>query len=304
MRLVDHVFSEFLCDGQLQTDILSMMETYGLIAKFTSKNAETTSSPPVKYFVPAQLCSCPEWSGLDQLVYSIPPLYIHFPDGFLPNGLFPHLVSRLISVCSELGCTEEPNLFQNLVRFILDGSDLFFICKQSFVKVIIAEREADQRDNGLAHKVRECLESILHSLANDFACLRYMRYQFCVMCPACSAAGEARVKHGAQSCSLSDCIHFLPICKEGNLICKKKFGARSRVDIPGLDEWRGSARKVVYLGIIMIGEVILKEIQHISVFFNASLVALTCRHTLVRCRAICSTKMKKDSTFRLKCWTK
>lgn len=279
MRLVDHVFSEFLCDGQLQTDILSMMETYGLIAKFTIKNAETSPSPPVKYFVPAQLCSCPEWSGLDQLVYSIPPLYIHFPDGFLPNGLFPHLVSRLISVCPELGCTEEPNLFQNLVRFILGGSDLFLICKQSFVKVIITDRETDERDSELAHKVRERLESILHSLAKDFACLRYMRYEFCVICPACSAADKAFVKHKPQSCSLSDCIHFLPICKEGNLICKKTFGARSRVDIPGLDEWRGSARKVVCLGIIMIGEFILKEIQPISVCFKACLVTLMLKYT-------------------------
>ncbi|KAJ7370243.1 hypothetical protein OS493_033589 [Desmophyllum pertusum] len=75
MRLVDHVFAEFLCDGQSQSDILYMMEMYGLIARFTPESAGKDSpesagkdspesagkdSPAVKYFVPAQLCSCPE----------------------------------------------------------------------------------------------------------------------------------------------------------------------------------------------------------------------------------------------------
>ena len=136
MRLVDHVFAEFLCDGQSQSDILSMMEMYGLIARFTPKSEAGEDSPAVKYFVPAQLCSCPE-TELDTTESQICPLYINFPDGFLPHGLFPQLVSRFISVCPELGCTDEPNLFQNLARFILGEDDFFLIGKQSFVKVIL-----------------------------------------------------------------------------------------------------------------------------------------------------------------------
>jgi len=247
MRLVDHVFAEFLCDGQSQTDILAMMEMYGLIAKFSPENAEKSPSSAVKYFVPAQLCSCPE-TDLDTAPTGICALYIYFPDGFLPHGLFPQLVSRFILACPALGCTDEPNLFQNLVRFILGGNDLFLICKQSFVKVVLQKKEtdpatADEDDVGLAAKVRERLESILRSLSRDFACLRNMCYEFCVACPSCSDPNKTCAKHRIQSCTQSDCIHFLPMPNEGKLICKKTFGARSRVEISGLEEWRGTTRK-------------------------------------------------------------
>lgn len=238
MRLVEHVFTEFLCDGQSQTDILCMMEMYGLIAKFTPENAEKSPSA-VKYFVPAQLCSCPE-TELDTAPTGVCPLYINFPDGFLPHGLFPQLVSRFISVCPALGCRDEPNLFQNLVRFILGGSDLFLICKQSFLKVILQNKEEDV---GLAAQVRERLESILCSLSRDFACLRNMRYEFCVICPSCSHSSKACTKHKVQSCTHSDCVHFLPISHDGKLICRKTFGARSRVEVSGLKEWRGFSKK-------------------------------------------------------------
>lgn len=240
MRLVDHVFAEFLCDGQSQSDILCMMEMYGLIARFTPESTDK-DSPTVKYFVPAQLCSCPEIE-MDTSFTGICSLYIYFPDGFLPHGLFPQLVSRFIAGCPELGCKDEPNLFQNLARFILGQTDLFLICKQSFVEVVLQTKESDN-GNGLAALVRERLESILSSLSRDFACLRNMCYEFCVACPSCS--GKACAKHKTQSCAHSDCIHFLPISNDGKLICTKTFGARSRLDVPGLDEWRGSARKVI-----------------------------------------------------------
>ncbi|KAJ7370244.1 hypothetical protein OS493_033590 [Desmophyllum pertusum] len=55
-------------------------------------------------------------------------------------------------------------------------------------------------------------------------------------------------KHRTQSCAHSDCTHFLPIANDGKLICTKTFGARSRLEIPGLEEWRGSARKIDELG--------------------------------------------------------
>ena len=243
MRLVDHVFAEFLCDGQSQTDILCMMEMYGLIAKFTPEDSKKSPTPSVKYFVPAQLCSCPV-TDLDTSPTDICPLFINFSDGFLPHGLFPQLVSRFISACPTLGCRDEPNLFQNLVRFILGESDLFLICKQSYVKVILQNKE---QDVGLASQVRELLESILCSLSRDFACLRNMRYEFCVTCPSCCNLNKVCTKHKVQSCAFMDCIHFLPISDDGKLICKRTFGARSRVTVSGLEEWRGFSEKVIVL---------------------------------------------------------
>lgn len=236
MRLVDHVFAEFLCDGQSQNDILCMMEMYGLIARFTPKSEAAEDSPAVKYFVPAQLCSCPE-TELDTTESEICPLYINFTDGFLPHGLFPQLVSRFISVCPELGCTDEPNLFQNLARFILGETDLFLIGKQSFIKVILQTKNSDD----LAGLVRERLESILSSLSSDFACLRNMRYEFSVACPSC--CNKASTKNKTKSCTENDRIHFIPISNDGKLICTKTFGARSRLEIPGLEKWRGCVKK-------------------------------------------------------------
>ena len=244
MRLVDHVFAEFLCDGQSQTDILCMMEMYGLIAKFTPEDSKKAPTPAaVKYFVPAQLCSCPV-TDLDTSPTDICPLFINFSDGFLPHGLFPQLVSRFISACPTLGCRDEPNLFQNLVRFILGESDLFLICKQSYVKVILQNKE---QDVGLASQVRELLESILRSLSRDFVCLRNMRYEFCVTCPSCCDSNKVCTKHKVQSCAFIDCIHFLPISDDGKLICRKTFGSRSRVEVHGLEEWRGLSKKVIKL---------------------------------------------------------
>lgn len=136
----------------------------------------------------------------------------------------------------------------------MDDNDLFLICKQSFVQVILQKKEidpvtADEPDIGLAARVRERLESILRNLSRDFACLRNMCYEFCVACPSCSDPKKTCPKHKVQACALGECIHFLPISNEGKLICKKSFGARSRVEVPGLEEWRGLPRKKNDLGV-------------------------------------------------------
>ena len=248
MDLVSHVFAEFLCDGQSQSDILGMMEMYGLIATFATNGAPDSShqQPAVKYFVPAQLGSYPQ-TDVDMSPTDICPLFINFPDGFLPHGLFPHLVCRFIRTCRELGCKDEPNLFQNLVRFIIGKSDLFLICKQSFIKVVVREvsqSEAAIDQTEIASVVRERLELILRSLSCDFSCLRSMRYEFCVACPSCRTQNRVCTKHRVPSCNDDGCIHFLPITPERTLICTKTFGDQSRVEIPGVGKWRGDAYKV------------------------------------------------------------
>ena len=105
MELVDRVFSKFLLQGVVKDDILSMMEQFGLVAKFSP------SSSDVKYFVPAQLKASPDGLSAVQPSPSDPcPLYVHFMDGFVPHGLFTQLVSRSISWCSTVGPTQYPKL--------------------------------------------------------------------------------------------------------------------------------------------------------------------------------------------------
>ena len=43
-QLVDHLFSEFISDGQSREDILNMMELYGLIARFGGNSKEEAGS--------------------------------------------------------------------------------------------------------------------------------------------------------------------------------------------------------------------------------------------------------------------
>lgn len=143
MCLVQYVFVEFLCDGQFQIDIFFMMEMYGLIVKFMFKIIDSFLLLDVKYFVLVQFCFCLELDDFDKFVCSICLFYIFFFDGFFLYGFFLQFVFCLILICLEFGCIEEFNLFCNLVRFMLGGNDLFLICKQFFVKVIIVEKEID-----------------------------------------------------------------------------------------------------------------------------------------------------------------
>ena len=244
IQLVDHVFSSFLQSGQSKDDILSMMEMYGLIAKFTSGTSETGEQADTKYFVPAQLCSTPQTLLDLQPSKSDPcPLYIHFLHGFLPHGLFPQVVSRVIRSCSELGCRHPPNLFQNLARFILgknDEHDLILSCKKRFLKVVLRRLKPEPAvppQDSTAVLVRARLEAILSDLSRDYACLRNMRYEQCVACPSCSAGSRACAVHRVPSCAHDDCMHLLPVSRDGQMICTRTYDERSRTEISGLEKW-------------------------------------------------------------------
>ena len=143
------------------------MELYGLIVKFTweSKGVEET-----KYFVPAQLNSPP--SGLYKISPSESdpcPLYIHFPDGFVPHGLFSQLLSRCISWCSKYNCKQLPRLYCNGARLFIRMHSVFelvLICRKRFIKVVL--RSPQQTGSSLtaasteiANEVRTFLEATL-----------------------------------------------------------------------------------------------------------------------------------------------
>ena len=139
MDLVDHVFADFIQKGLRKQDILNMMELYGLLAKFSLLPADGKHQQT--YFVPAQLRSPP--SSLYEVNPSNCdpcPLYLHFLDGFVPQGLFAQLLSRCIVWCSECNPKRAPNLYQNGARFFIGEQpffDLVFISRKRFIKVIM-----------------------------------------------------------------------------------------------------------------------------------------------------------------------
>ena len=139
MALVDHVFTDFIQNGLSKQDVLDMMELYGLIGKFSCLSSK--DGQVQEYFVPAQLRSSP--SGLCKIRPSDSdpcPLYIHFPDGFVPHGLFSQLLSRCISWCSQQGLKQPPQLFNNGARLFIglqSSFELFLICRKRFIKVVL-----------------------------------------------------------------------------------------------------------------------------------------------------------------------
>ena len=250
-RLIDHVFRDLVTEEEdTKEDLLAMMEMYGLIAKFPVK--ESSGEDTVCYFVPAQLTSSPEDLSRLEPCNGDPCLFfIHFLHGFVPHGLFPQLVSRLIHWCSNLGCTALPNLYCNAVRCILGSVgqfDLILWCSQRFIKVVLRTSlpgsSGQVRSVMLASiplQVRSFLEQTLLDLKHECCWLGNMEYQVSVSCAACAACDKPCQQHGVVSCPDDDCLHLVPVINGSHpsesLVCPKMFGANARFVVPGLKQW-------------------------------------------------------------------
>ena len=243
MTLVDHVFEDFIQKGLSKEDILDMMELYGLIAKFSFE--PSAGEEEQRYFVPAQLRSSP--SGLCEIKPSKCdpcPLYLHFLDGFVPYGLFPHLLSRCIRWCCERGPRQGPNLYHNGARLFIGKQtihNLILICKKRFIKIILKQRSSSSAvlstaAASMACEVRIFLEDTLRSLTLEFSWLRNLRYELCVACTSCFKLSEECVKHRLASCAHDDCFHLLRVIPEEHLICPKSF-CDEVIEVPGLEKW-------------------------------------------------------------------
>ena len=242
MALVDHIFSEFIQKGLSKQDILDMMEVYGLVIKFFCWSAESEQEQ-TKYFVPSQLRSSP--SGLCELKPSESdpcPLYLHFRDGFVPNGFFPQLLSKCIQWCSKQRLKGPPQLFQNGARLLIGVHDIFeliLLCRKRFIKVLLKKKTSSNSSAGtcatrlMANKVRDSLEEMLQSLSRELSWLCNLRYELCVLCASCS---EQCRKHGLVSCDHDDCQHLLQVTPGEELFCLRSF-CDNTVKVHGLEKW-------------------------------------------------------------------
>ena len=242
MALVDHIFSEFIQKGLSKQDILDMMEVYGLITKFSCSSAES-GQEQTEFFVPSQLRSSP--SGLCELKPSESdpcPLYLHFLDGFVPNGFFPQLLSNCIHWCSKQRLKGPPQLFQNGARLLIGVHDIFeliLLCRKRFIKVLLKKKTSSNSSAGtcatrlMANKVRDSLEETLQSLSRELSWLCNLRYELCVLCGSCS---EQCRKHGLVSCDHDDCQHLLQVTPGEELFCLRSF-CDNTVKVHGLEKW-------------------------------------------------------------------
>ena len=190
MELIDHAFNEHIKSGLDKEDILSLMEHYGLIAKFSPNEKP-------RYFVPAQLTSTPaelcekKPSDCDPCL-----LYVNFTEGFVPYGLFSQLLSRCIVWCSESGFPEEPKLHDCGAKFRIGNPAIYslvLICRKRSIKVLLTEIKLSSGSSHTASKelkpweVRVFLQKTLASLS-ELPWLRSLQYDWCVACTVCECA--------------------------------------------------------------------------------------------------------------------
>ncbi|KAL9961963.1 hypothetical protein ACROYT_G031010 [Oculina patagonica] len=241
MALVDHCFDKFIQKGLSKQDILNMMELYGLIAKF--KDGVTDEQI---YFVPAQLKPSPSGLCETELSDCDPcPLYLHFPDGFVPHGLFSQLLSRCISWCSEHGPKDPPNLFQNGARFFIGMETIYYlilICRKRFIKVML-QQDLDsspaEESNASSERAREVLvflEKTLQDMSDELSWLHGLQYKLCVTCTRCLKRTDKCAKHSLASCTHDDCLHLLELRPKRPMICRETFG-HGPITPVGWEKW-------------------------------------------------------------------
>ena len=219
-----------------------MMELYGFITKFSFLPAK--GEPEQTYFVPAQLRSSP--SDLYEIKPSDCdpcPLYLHFPDGFVPHGLFAQLLARCINWCSEYGPKTAPNLYQNVARLLIGKEatfQLILICRKRFIKVILKRNPASvspaTASTSMASDVRAFFEGTLQDMSRELSWLRNLKYELCVACASCLSRTDPCDKHRSVSCTHDDCLHLLPLRPKGQMICPMSFGDEPITSV-GLEQW-------------------------------------------------------------------
>ena len=219
-----------------------MMELFGLIVKISFPPAD--GDPEQRYFVPAQLRSSP--SGLYEIKPSDCdpcPLYLQFPDGFVPHGLFAQFLARCIKWCSECGPKTAPNLYQNGARLYIGKQPTFqliLICRKRFIKVILKRNPASAphttASTTMAREVRVFLEDTLQAMSHELSWLHNLKYELCVTCAHCLNRTDPCDKHSSVSCTHDDCLCLLPLCPEEQMSCRNYFGDEPIAPV-GFEQW-------------------------------------------------------------------
>lgn len=240
MDLVHDVFSKFTQQASItETDILGMMERFGLIAKFTSPTEES-------YFVPAQLRSP---LSEDLCVKEVPssnlcPLYVDFLSGFVPHGFFSQLVSRCIRWCSEKCFKHLPKLFQCAAKFFIGTPvthNLILVCKKRFIKVILSQIKpvteslsAQAEEVHVPSLVRRFLEDTMNDLKLELPWFSNLEYELRVACTLCPESRKCP-EHKEISCTHEDCLCLLEMVPpREQLFCRESGG---EVIVHNLDKW-------------------------------------------------------------------
>ncbi|XP_022798203.1 uncharacterized protein LOC111336387 [Stylophora pistillata] len=241
MELVRHVFSKFIKENSVaEKDILDMMERFGLVAKFVRSKQE-----PVQYFVPAQLKALPkDLCEMETSEFDPCPLYLDFFNGFVPHGVFYHLVARCIGWCSENGFRRPPTLYNRAARFFILKKSIhqfILLCRTRYIKIILKHRkpvsEAGLAEGAeVAEDLRNFLGRTLEDMSQQIPWRGNLKYELCVECPFCPTERKSCQNHGKISCTHEDCLCLLKMAPVERLLCEKCL-CDEEASFPGLEKW-------------------------------------------------------------------
>ena len=249
MEIVDHVFSKFCQESFAKENILHLMEQCGLIAKYAFPIHD------VKYFVPAQLRLPPGQCHLKPALTDPCPLYLQFPSGFVPHGLFTQLVSRCISWCSKIEFKEEPCLFDGVAKFTMLSKDfrhqLICVCMKSFIKFLLRPFKTPQGQGPPLTEIEEMaalvwrfLKQTMTSLLDEWPFLTSLEYNWCVACPECSDLGSTAFVIATAKWHVGSMIvcAFSKFCKTGKSISAERA---SRIKLKMFQDWKNGFQSKV-----------------------------------------------------------
>ena len=261
-QLLKHAWDTLFDTKETIESLIEIMEKFSLLCLWPSSDVACDK----QYLVPSMLTSHPP-EGIMQLIASaqVPPLFLKFESGQVPQGLFPRLVLQFFQWAKDkYMSTVDPQLHHNFARFYtLKSSSVILLCHSSSIEVVVHEgnptlelAETLQSKLSLsanvsnatfvvscAHEVRRQLGLLLESMRNEFCWLKSMKYEESFLCPICCQGREIYYcrKHCAQGCKQEECLHFWSESElrnvEKNLCTKSAVAEGPSVQVEQFAPW-------------------------------------------------------------------
>ncbi|XP_074643355.1 uncharacterized protein LOC141900379 [Tubulanus polymorphus] len=249
--------------------LIGLMDKFDLLC-FSLPNNNMTLC---EYHIPSRVRKNRSIPQLPPSVHDV-CFYMDF-HGFLPDGLFHRIVTRVIRWSFENG-GQSPRLYYRLACFIIDNEHDLVLqmepLKYARIKVLI-KRVADLSDSdesadesntdkalpppnpSVCAKVRHFLESTLCSLREMW--IRRLSYTARVIC----YCGKQCHYHGNAYCELLECLHFLNLdeCLTNKIVCCE----HRRIKTANYRKWFPSHHPVARPGPILPADILPSKDENV-----------------------------------------
>ena len=170
-------------------DLLQNRNVLAVIPQTTSSRATAPLTPDPTYFMPCVLLSAKSNELVVANSSSDPPsLMLRYDCGYLPVGLFPALITNLVSQQREDWEMVAKGLRKNRVQFHVgvDYDTLTLISHPRFLEIALSRRSnfSDTPTQSLCAHVRSVVQSTLETVTSHLNYHFRMRYKFGFECPA------------------------------------------------------------------------------------------------------------------------